>query len=153
MSYRHVPLCVHHRLQHFTGKAQFDAGNGVVMSMKGTLEHLDETQPAQVDVELPQLRSMPWWFHAYVYMCPGLQGDLHSQRPRVTMDVEASPLECYLPWLDCDGWAVSLPGMPVAVALETLCGYLPLHFVIRQGSTEYGRFVLQQKRRCTRIGH
>lgn len=154
MSYRHVPLCVHHQLQHFTGRAQFDAGNGIVIAMHGELEGLDQTQPAQLDVQLPQRREMPWWLHAYCRLCPGLaDAQLDAEQPRVTVDIEPAPVSCFLPWIDCSAWTVTLPGVPVAIAIETLCGYLPLHFVVRQGATEYARFVLQQHRRCTHVRH
>ena len=154
MTNLHVPLCVHYRLQHFAGSARFDAGNGIALWMQGAFDGLDAGQPVQLDVELPQRREMPWWFRAYVAICPGLSdAQLHARKPRVTVELEADPVSCYLAWIDCAAWTITLPGWPVPLAIETICGYLPLHFVVRQNSTEYGRFVLQQRRRCVHINH
>ena len=147
----HVPTCCHQELSNFTGDTQVHAGNGVLISMVGKFEGLDKGAPLMVDIELPQYREVPWWFRAYMYVAAS--SCCWDTRPRITIELEPGETSCWLGGVNCSEWTLSLPMVPVAIDMRLISGYLPLCFVMRQGTTEYGRFTVQQVRYCTRLGH
>ena len=153
MSEQNVRLCVHYDLDNFEGQVKFDASDCVRIRMDGTFKYIDRAKPIEVDIKLPQKKDLPWWFIAYIYACPGVTNRLCNDQPYVTLETEGPPLDITLAQINCNAWTVALPGVPLHINIETLCGMLPLHFVIRQRAVVYGTFVLQQIKRCTRIGH
>ena len=147
----HVPTCCHQELSNFTGDTQVHAGNGVLISMVGKFEGLDKGAPMMVDIELPQHRDLPWWFRAYMHMA--VSSCCWATRPRITIELEPGETSYWFGGVNCSDWTLSLPLVPVAIDMRLICGYLPLCFVMRQGTTEYGRFTVQQLRHCTQLGH
>jgi len=148
----HVPTCCHKELSNFTGNTHVHAGNGVLISMEGVFKGFDSSVPLHLDIEMPQRRPVPWWFRGYMWVCQ-IACEWEGSHPRVTIELEQGETACWLGGINCSEWTLSLPMVPVAIDIRTICGYMPLRFVMRQGITEYGRFTLQQLRYCTRMGH
>ncbi len=148
----HVPTCCHEELTNFTGSTHVHAGNGVLISMKGKFRNIDSFAPIHLDIEMPQRRPVPWWFRAYMWMCPVVCA-WDVAHPRITLELELGETACWVGGINCSEWTLSLPMVPVAINIRDICGYMPLRFVMRQGTTVYGRFTLQQLRYCTRLGH
>jgi len=148
----HVPLCCcHHTLFNFRGTIKFDAGHGLLLYMDGIFDNMDNSVPMQLDIELSRYHEVPWWFRAYMWMCPRYTVSWDAPRPRLTMDIEFATV--FFAGLNCSEWTVDLPMIPVAIDLKDLCGNSPLHFVMRQGRTVYGRFVVQRRHYCTSKVH
>ena len=68
------------------------------------------------------------------------------------MDMPSSNI-AFIEQLDCAKWQIDLPMVPFRIDVHDICGYLPIHFVVRQGCAEYIRFVLQRQKHCTAVGH
>lgn len=147
-------LCVHtHVPRQFAGRTYFDAVKRVELSVAfGAHSGLDSSLPVSVDVELPHGISVPWWFRAYVCVT-GHTACLDGPTPRVTLrEFRGPPYRLIVGEIRCDRWELDLPWLPT-VPLESVCGKLPLHFVVRQGLAEHCRFVLQRRQHCTRLAH
>ena len=142
------PLCVHYEFgPAYAGAARFEAGNGVRVEVA-----VPRAGKYTLSIELPQPRELPLWFCACMQVFSGYMVRGSSLLQTRTMSFAGDTLEWRIPQLQCYDWAVQLPWLP-AVPLETLCGMLPLHFVVRRGAELHARFVLQRRRHCVQLAH
>ena len=148
----HVPLCMHQRTSKFVGLVQLDIGKRAVVGMAGEFDDLDAYTPLQLKLTLPQKRELPWWLTTYLWLCSGVHVESEPV-PSVVWDIDTHPVLCTVPALDFSRWELDLPFIPVAIPLQDVCGYLPVHIVVQQGSNEYARYIVQRRSHCTQYMH
>lgn len=133
-------LCCHTYVNQFVGTIHLEFGPHAKLQVEGHFHNVQPSDTIQVAVELPQKREMPAWLHMCAWMA-GVEADWDQP-------------SCILPSLSCfdfHTWSLRLPFG--TVCLQDLCGYLPIHIVVRQAHQEWIRIVVQRIRYCTHYQH
>lgn len=133
-------ICCHTHVNQFVGKITLDFQPHTMLHARGHFHGAQPSQPIEVAVELPQHRHIPSWLRMCAWLA-GVKADW--DQPSVVVP----SLSCF----NFGTWTLCLPF--ACVDLQSLCGYLPVHIVVRQPHCEWIRIVVQRMRYCTHFQH
>ena len=131
--------CIHHVFSNLSGRIHLTVGDTMDLHVHGVLEGVDTSKPVEICVQ----PSRPSFLPRVLQRWGGLT---HS------VPYHDNQLHCTSDWVDFDRWELNLPFIP-RIPLQSVIGMSAVHIVIQQGSTTYGRMVVQRRRHCVQLGH
>lgn len=140
-TYIGMALCCHWCMENFTGRVQF------VFEQERTTLLIASTsspwQPGVLDLAVT-LRCHASWMQWCLSALSGALSTRVPAEPDIRWDIDA---------LDCHAWALRLPGTPLAISLQRLCGFFPLQLTISQRGAVLGMFDIQRRAHCVHLNH